>query len=151
MCEKKLRSYRLCSKISERVNLAEFRTGLRVEKKSKYFRKLQIASFYGNLYNHSNITDQRSLLHGRFLPFGGQLWSLCLDVLRRGTREVLSHSTPFPLALVPQQSLPPRLGLGSSCNFSRFWLLVKHLYSIHSLMIIRVHLKDGLFERSRKT
>lgn len=45
---------RLGSKIPERVNLAEFRVGLRVEKKSKYFRKLQISSSYENLQKHSN-------------------------------------------------------------------------------------------------
>ena len=37
---------RLGSKIPERVSLAEFRVGLRVEKKSKYFRKLS-----GNEYS----------------------------------------------------------------------------------------------------
>lgn len=45
---------RLRSKIPERVNLAEFRVGLRVEKKSKYCRKLQISSFYEDLQKHSN-------------------------------------------------------------------------------------------------
>lgn len=48
--EKLRRDSRLCSNIPERVKLAEFRAGLRVEKKkSKYFRKLQTSSFYENL------------------------------------------------------------------------------------------------------
>lgn len=47
---------RLSSKIPERVSLAEFRVGLRVEKKSKYFRKLQISSSYENLQKHSQHT-----------------------------------------------------------------------------------------------
>lgn len=112
---------RLGSKIPERVSLAEFRVGLRVEKKSKYFRKLQISSSYENLQKHSQHTrDSLGLMLVAALHVRERFWGQLLqfhNVLSRGRQEVLIYST-----------FPPPLLLN---HFPKFWLS-PHLVSAPS-------------------
>lgn len=133
----------LCSKIPERVNLAEFRAGLRVEKKSKYFRSCKSQVFmkiYKSIPTHSWFLQ--TSLHSHTTHPWCFRDSPCSDrvVSTEGDRKFWTPTVPPPSNLVANQVL---LSLKVSSGD-------KHLYVIVNLVMKKRDLKL-IYDGRRKT
>lgn len=135
---------RLSSKIPERVSLAEFRVGLRVEKKSKYFRKLQISSSYENLQKHSQ--------HTRDSP--GLMLVAALCVWERGFEDSCCSSTVCSIEgdkefwIIAPSPLHCFLILFPSFDLSLIWF--RHQALLPTIKAINYQHKGNLVLMGRK-